>query len=296
MFYIITSIFFVVWAVLIIKKIDMSLHSIISIYVVTVFLVDWGDVFFYKWVNFYDIPAKIFRNIDVGNYLGIMFSDGIIFPASAIIFCYYSIRYRRPWLLSILFSSMFGVIEFIFRKYGFMVYHHWNSFATPIITFISLLILSRFSYRFVNYYPPVSYKFRIMCFIYTIGEWPGGITAATLHLYLFRPHVFTDETADSRLVGMITTTLLSVITAIIIDKIHPKYRIVLFAGLGICYSIFAFWLYSKGYMIYNHWNHMLTVIRYLVPFIVVYFYDKWESSYSNKLHLKAAINDKNGKC
>lgn len=284
MLYIITSIIFVVWAIIIIRKKYMSLHSIISIYAITVFFVDWGDVVFYLWARFYDIPAKLPRNIDIGNYLGIMFSDGIIFPAAAIVFCYYSIRYRHPWLLSALFASMFGVIEYIFTKFGFMIYHNWNHFLTPVITFILLLILSQFSNRLVNYSPPTSYKLRLMCFMYTIVEWPGGIMAATLHLYVYRLHIFATETADTRFVAMPVSTLLSIIVALIIDKIHPKYRILLFPGLGIGYSIFAIWMYYNGYMIYNHWNHMLTVIRYLVPFIVVYFFDRWESNYTNKLN------------
>lgn len=264
----------------------MSLHSIISIYVVTVFIVDWGDVIFYKWLNFYDIPAKLSRNVDIGNYLGIMFSDGIIFPAAAIIFCYYSIRYNHPWLLSALFASMFGVIEYAFTKYGFMVYHNWNHFVTPIITFILLLILTRFSHRLVNYSPAISYKVWITSFMYTIVEWPGGILAATLHLYLYRPGVFADATADSRFLGMTLSTLLAITVAFTRDKIHPKYRIFLFSGLGIFYSIFAIWMRSQGLMIYNHWNHILTVIRYLIPFTLVYFFDKWESDYLNKINFK----------
>lgn len=282
MLYIITSILFVAWAILIIQKKRMSLHSIINIYFVTVFFVDWGDVIFYKWANFFDIPAKLPRSIDVGNYLGIIFSDGIIFPAAAIVFCYYSVRYHHPFLLSALFASMFGIIEIIFRKYGFIVYHNWNPFVTPVITFVLLLILAGYSNRFANYSPPVSYKLCIMCFIYGIIEWPGGILAATLHLYLYRPRIFADGTSDTRFVAMIVSTLLAVIAAIIIDKVKPKNKIILFLGSGICYSIFAFWMYSNGWMIYNHWNHILTVLRYIIPYTAVYYLDKWESSYRTK--------------
>lgn len=282
MLYLVLLILFLGWSVYVIRKENMSWHTVISIYVVTLFAVDYGDVPFDFWFDFYDLPVHLLNNLDVGHYLGIILSDGIIFPLIAIIFCYYSAKYKHPWLLSILFASIIGVIEFVFVKFGYMVYKHWNHWLTPVLVFVSLRILANFAVRLINYSPPVSYKFRLLCSIYAIVEWPGAILAGAMKLIQYKPNIFANETADNRFVAMILTTLMGGIAAIFITRIPQRYRIALFLGLGICSSIFALWMHLKGMLVYYHWNSLLMVIRYLVPYLFVYFYDRWESAYTRQ--------------
>lgn len=284
MLYIITLIFFLIWSIFVIYKGRMSWHAVITIYVISVFISDYGDVPFEFWFNFYDLQVHLLNNLDVGRYLGIILSDGLIFPFIAIIFCYYSVRFDHPWLLSILFAAMLGILEFLYVKLGYMVYYHWNHWLTPLITFITLRIVACFSNRLVHYSPPISYRFRLLCSIYVITEWPGAILCGSLRLYQYKPNIFNNETANDRFVAMILATLMGVLAAFFISKISSSYKIFLFLGLGLVSSIFAVYMHSKELLIYNHWNSVATVIRYIAPYFVVYLYDRWEASYTRHLH------------
>lgn len=283
MLYIITLIFFLIWLIYIIRKGHISWHALVSIYVVTFFIVDIGDVSFDYWVNFYDLPVHLLNNPDADHYLGIVLSDGIIFPLIAIIFCYYSVRYHHPWLLSILFASILGIIEFGFVKLGYMVYHHWNHWITPAITFVVLRILAHFAERFIYYSPPVSYRFRLICFTYAFTEWPGAIMGnGLMNLYQWRPFIFDNPSADDRFVAMILATVMGGLAATFAPKILQKYKIYLFLGLGLLSTSFVLWMHSKGLMLYNHWNDFFSLIRYMAPYLLIYFYDRWESIYSRQ--------------
>lgn len=280
-------IFFLAWSIYVIRKSGMSWHTVISIYVITLFVVDFGDVPFDFWFNFYDMPVHLLTNLDFGHYLGIVISDGLIFPLIAIVFCYYSVQYNRPWLLSFIFASLLGIIEYFFVKRGFMVYHSWNHWITPVLTFILLRLLSHFSNRLVNYFPPVSYKFRLLCFIYVITEWPGAIMGqGILRFYQYRLNIFQNETADDRFVAMMFATTMGGLAAILISKIPQKFKSIFFLGLGLSSSIFALWMHSKELLIYHHWNNLVTIIRYMTPYLIIILYDHWESAYTRKPYSK----------
>ena len=281
MLYIITSIFFLIWAIWIIRKGRLSWHTVVSIYAVVVFATDWGDVPFDYWFNFYDLPIHLLENIDTGHYLAIALSDGVIFPLIAIIFCYYASRNNHHWLLSILFSALIGVIEVIYVKLGYMIYYYWHHLTTPIILLVLFRILAHYSNRFINYSPPVYYPFRLLCCVYVITEWPGTIIEGILHMYQYRPHIFNNDTADARFVSNSFAALMGVVVAIFAPKIRDRYRISLFMTLGLGSILFALLMYSKGFLLYNnYWNHTLTIIRYITPYSLVYLYDKWESVYT----------------
>ncbi|HYG57252.1 MAG TPA: hypothetical protein VD902_04195 [Symbiobacteriaceae bacterium] len=53
-------------------------------------------------------------------------------------------------------------------------------------------------------------------------------------------------------------------------------------------TLFALWMYSRGWLLYNRWNHFLTVVRYMIPSLGVYWYDGWESAYT-KCHMRRQI-------
>ncbi len=283
MLYLVTLVIFLIWAIYVIRKGCMTWHTILSIYFVTVFVVDFGDVPCGYWFHFYDLEVHLLSNLDVGHYLGIIFSDGLIFPLIAIVFCYYTARHHHPWILSFIFAFMLGIIEFVYVKLGFMVYHYWFYWTTAVLAFLTLRVLACFSARFIDYTPPVSYRFRLLCAIYVISEWPGAILGGAMRLYQYKPYIFTNETANDRFIAMILATIMGATAAVLIKKIPKKYRIILFLGLGVSSSIFASWMHWSGLLQYKHWNSYFTIIRYMMPYLIVYLYDRWESCYIKKL-------------
>lgn len=273
-------IFFLLWAILVIRKGRLSWHAIISIYVTTLFIVDLGDVSFDHWFNFYDLPAHLLKNQHADHYLGIVFSDGMIFPLIAIIFCYYSVHYHRPWLLSFLFASLLGIFEVGYAKLGYMVYYHWSHWITPAIAFIFLRILAYFADRLVNYSPPISYRFRLLCFTYTFTEWPGALMGwGIMHLYQWRPHFFENYTADDRFTAMTIATAMGGLAAYFSPKTSHRHKPLLFLTLGLGSTIFALWMHDMGLLKYNNWNNFWTIVRYMTPYLIVYWYDGWETAY-----------------
>jgi len=279
---------FLIWSIYVVRKGHLTLHTLFGVYAVTLFLVDYGDVSFDFWLNLYDLPVHLLNNLDIGGYLGIILSDGIIFPLVAIVFCYYSVRYHRPWLLSILFALMLGTIEFIFVKTGYMVYHYWNHWITPAIVFISLRIFAHFSDRFIHYSPPISYRLRLLCSIYAFVEWPGAVLGGAMRLFQFKLNIFNNEIFDDRIVAMIFTTIMGGLAAVLITKIPQKYKIMFFLGLAITSSIFNLLMHSQGLFLYNYWNSLLVILRYIIPYLVVYFYDRWEGAYTRRFDPKNA--------
>jgi hypothetical protein len=278
--FIITFTGFFIWAVIVSRKGRFNWHTLVSIYFIILFVADYGDVSCEYWFGFYELPVHMLRNLDKGNYLGIIFSDGLIFPLIAIVFCFYVSRYRRPLLLSFIFAVMLGMIEYVFVTLGYMIYHLWYHWTTAVISFLALSLLARFAVRFISYSPPVPYRLRLLCAVYVITEWPGAIFGGMMRLYYFRPYIFENETGDDRLVAMILATAAGAMAAAVIPKIPQKFRLFFFLSLGAASAVFGLLAYSSGILTYGHWNSVLTVIRYVAPYYFVYLYDRWESGYT----------------
>ncbi|MDP4147240.1 MAG: hypothetical protein Q8936_22655 [Bacillota bacterium] len=287
MFYLLLATFFLIWAIIVIKKGQFTWHSILSIYVITNIVVDHGDEIFDYWFykKCYDLPAHLLKNPAADSYLGLVFSDGVIFPLIAIIFCYYATIWRHPWLLSIIGAPFMALIEVALDKTGFMVCYHWSHWFTLVITFISFRILAHYAHRFIYYSPPVSYRFWLVGVIYVSSDWPGYLVSwGTGQFALYRPHLFVNPVSDDRFTDLMLTTILGICLAYFAPKVRKQFKPFLFLGLSVCWITFAFWMYSRGMLIYNHWSHIGTIARYLEPCILAYFIDRWETNYLSTLH------------
>ncbi|MPM38164.1 hypothetical protein SDC9_84791 [bioreactor metagenome] len=278
MIYVVTMVFFLLWSIWAIRKGCLSWHTIINLYMVTLLIVDVGDVSFDHWFNFYDIPTYLLNN-PYDLYMGIIFSDGMIFPLIAIVFCYYSVRYRRPWVLSIVFALLLGIIEVGYVKLGYMVYYQWNHWLTPGIIFILCQVLACFSDRFVYYSPPIPYRLCLLSFVYGALEWPGAIMGGVMRLYNYRPHLFDNELADDRFTAVLFAVVMGGLIAYFAPRIRTRYKLAFFLSLGLLSTGFAFLMFERGWLIYHQWNHLLMSIRYIMPYILIYLYDSWESNY-----------------
>jgi hypothetical protein len=282
MLFLLVMIIFLIWAIYVIRKGRVNWHAVLSIYFVTLFVADYGDVPCDHWFNFYDLPVHLLIRLDEGQYLGIVFSDGLTFPLMAIVFCYYITKYRHKWLLSFISAIILGILELIFVNLGFMIYHHWHHWTTAVISFFAFRVLAIYSERFITYNPPVFYPFRLLCAVYVITEWPGAILGGVMRLFQFKISIFNSETANDRIVAMTLATVMGAIIALLVTKTPQKYRIFLFLGMGICSAVFALRMHAAGFFQYNHWNNFFTVIRYIAPYVIVFLYDKWESDFTKK--------------
>ncbi len=278
MLYIITIVLFAFWSILVIRKGDLSWHSVAGLYVTTLLAADTGDVACDYWLNLYDLPGHLLKNPASDHYLGIVFSDGIILPLIAIIFCHYSVKHHRPWLLSFLFAAILGIMEVLYRQLGYMVYHHWSPWVTTLLAFIAFRILAEFAGRFVHRSPPVSYRFRLLCATYVITEWPGAVLSGIMHLYKWRPHLFADPYADDRFTAMTIAVVMGGLAAYLAPKFRDREKPFLFLGLGLVSTVFALWASRSGLLRYYRWDHLWTVVRYMTPYLLVFWYDQWESA------------------
>ncbi len=284
MLYIVITVFFLVWAIFVIRKGHLSWHSIFSIYIVALIVTDYGDELLDFWLNLYDLPAHLLHDPLADQYLGLTFSDGVIFPLIAIVFCCYSARYHRPWLLSILFASMMAIIETILTKQGYMVLHYWSHWVTFAITFVMCRILACFADRFIRYSPPISYRFWLLGVIYVCYAWPGVLYFGFGHLAQYRLQIFQNFNADDRFTELVLMFLPVFLVVYLAPKIRPRYKFLLFLSLGIIWVPFALWMHAKGRFIYYLWNHVWTFIRYLAPCILMYWTDRCELNYISSRH------------
>lgn len=280
MFFLATLFFFLLWTVWVIRKGPLSWHTVLGIYFITLFVTDIGDVPFDHLFNLYDLHLQMSAGPDAEEYLALILSDGMIFPLIAIVFCYYAAKYRRPWLLSVLFAAMMGIIEYFFVQSGYMVYHRWNHWITPVVTFVLLRLLASFARRFVFYAPPVPYRLLLFCAAYTITALPGAImNGRVLKLYQFQPGIFAGHIIDDWFISVSLSIFMGVLAAVFAPLIRRQGKIFFFLGLGLVSFLFSSLMYTKGYLLYHHWSHLLNFVRYLTPYLLVYLYDRWESDY-----------------
>jgi hypothetical protein len=283
--YLITLAIFLAWAVFAILKGRISWHAILSIYFIVLFVADYGDVICDYWFDFYTLPSHLLRDQDNQFHFGLILSDGFIFPVIAIVFCYYAARFNRPWLLSLAFAALLGVIELIFFGLGFMVYHRWHHLITPLISIFLLRLLAGKARRLIYSSPPISYRFRLLCAIYAICTWPDAFFSGILRLYQFKP-ILSRETVNDPLLAMTLATLMGAAAAASLPRVAQKYRLELFSGLGVCSGAAALWMHGAGLIQYNHWNDAATVARYILPYMLVWLYDRWESRYSRPIAIQ----------
>jgi hypothetical protein len=79
------------------------------------------------------------------------------------------------------------------------------------------------------------------------------IGGALISLYQWRPMIFKKVGADDRFMDLALSWILALLSAIIIPKVPKK--------------------------------HLCTALRWFVPFIIIVWYDRWESNTRQK-HLK----------
>lgn len=284
MLYIVNSLLILLWTISIVKKEKYSWHGISCVYFFSLVIVDTPEVTFNHLLSFYKFPTHLLTNFCKDNQLGIVFSDGIILPLTAIIFCHYVRKKQQYWRMTIIFTFLWHApLEWIYLKLGYIRYENWNKWYSILIYFAGFLFFGKYANRLLTYNPPLPYFIRIGTFTYGATAWIGAIVGGALAgLYQWRPYIFHDLSADDRFTDLGISWLLAILTAIIIPKVLPEYRPFIFIGLAIAVTVVSFYFHGKEVLIYNHWNHILTALRWLVPFTITIVYDRWETNLFKK--------------
>lgn len=282
MLYIVTLAVIFVWMVTLIRKKQLSWHSLVASYAIAVFSADMLEVLFNLLLNFYKFPTHLARDPVQENEIGIIFSDTLILPFIFIIFVYYA-RKSRPWRTTLLFALLFTILEWIFLSLGYLKYLHWNLAYSAAFYVVGYRIGAYMAPRIASYDPPIPYSVRLLCLSHTIIMWVGALFATPLlKMYQFGPGVFMDSMADCRFTDLLSGDILAVLCVIFIPRVPNKFKpliLLVITCIGVSFSLFS---YSKGWLIYHNWNHFLMVLRYFVPIALIMLYDRWELSYQKQ--------------
>jgi hypothetical protein len=278
MLYIFNLIFFLIWAIYVTRKGKLSRHAIVNLYVFTLFIVDIPEVIFNQLMGLYKFPTHLLADPVQDNLLGIVLGDSFILPLVGIIFgCY--VKQGQPWRMVLPFTLGFVILEWVYLKLGYVHYNHWSIWYSTFFYFIGLRLVAHYAPRFVTYHPPIPYQIRLFCFSYTALVLPSAFFGAIFNLLQWRPGFFEDIHSDDRFTALGSIWVLSLITMIIIPKTPRPYKLAVFIMLAAFATFFALYAYWSGWLIYHHWNHFFTAMRYFVPFAFVMWYDRWETAY-----------------
>lgn len=283
MLYIITLALIFFWMVLLIRKRELSWHSIVAAYAITVFIADMLEVTFNLLLGRYKFPAHLSANPIADNELGIIFADTLILPFAFIVFVHYAAKKYRPWKTSLPFAMGFTILEWIFKQLGYLKYLHWNLILSAVFYVIGFRIGAWLAPRIASYNPPVPYWARLFCFSHTIIMWVGALFASPLlMMYQYKPGIFSDPMADCRFTDLLSGDALSLLCALFIPWIPEKAKPFAFASIALIGIAFALFSYNQGWLAYHQWNHFFMALRYIVPLAIVMLYDRWEMSFQNQ--------------
>ncbi|WP_066060049.1 hypothetical protein [Robertmurraya korlensis] len=85
-----------------------------------------------------------------------------------------------------------------------------------------------------------------------------------------------DFWSDDRIADLGSGLIIAIIIEIIIPKTPIMYKLPTFIFLSLLTVLFGFISYWKGWLVYVIWNHFLTFVRYTLPYIFLYWYDRWQ--------------------
>lgn len=252
----------------------VSWNSFWTIFTIALITVDIIEIFINLIFNLYKFPTNILSDPDKDNFLGILCADSIILPLTAILFCY-CVK-SHPFKTSIIFTIVYTFLEWIYLKLEYLIYLNWKLHYSALAYIIGFSFFSKYANKLIDRPYKVPYYISITCFAYFILVIPGAIPDVLLNMYNFRPGLVQDFWVDDRISDLGSCLVIANIVGFIIPRVPVKYKKLSFIVLAILSVSFGLISYFNGWLIYNKWNHFLTIIRYCFPFLILYFYDKWQ--------------------
>jgi hypothetical protein len=274
MLYIIQILIMLVIVGWLLKTERINWNSFWTIYSIALITVDIIEIFINIIFNLYKFPANLFTNSEKDNFMGIILADSVILPLTAIVFCY--IAKSQPWKASINFTILYTFLEWIYLKLGYLQYYGWKLYYSALAYVIGFSIFAPVATKLIDKPNKIPYFVRLSTFAYLVLVIPGAIPDVLLHLHHWRPGIFSDFWSDDRVADLGSCLVISVIIGIIIPRTRKEYKLSVFIVLSLLTVLFGFISYWKGWLVYVKWNHLLTFVRYTLPYIILYWYDKWQ--------------------
>jgi hypothetical protein len=278
MLYIFHAIICSLWLLWVINKGNYSWHAIINAYCIFLLTIDAVETILSSALGFYTFPAHVFSDPIKDSILGFIISDGIILPFISIILCHYVTQNKKYWYLIFSFSLMQIVLEWIYLSSGYLLYHKWNIALSFTLYLIGSYLTAKYASSLMRYNPPVPYSVRLAAATYVSIEWPVAVLVGLINLFEWKPELFPHLFQKQPLPFIAIAWVLTLLAAVIVPKILSKYRPMVFLILATLGTYFFYFAYGKGWLIFYHWNHFLTALRLFVSFIILIWYDRWEST------------------
>lgn len=278
MLYIFHSIIFSLWLFWVLSKGKYSWHAIMSAYGIFLLTIDAVEAITSSALGFYSFPTHLFSDPIKDETFGFIISDGIILPFTSIILCHYVTQTKKYWRILFIFILLQLILEWVYLSSGYLLYHRWNIGLSFILYFVGSYITAKYASRLMRYNPPVPYSVRLAGVTYAALEWPVAFLVGLLKLFEWKPELFPQLFAKQPLPFIAVAWVLVLLAAVIVPKTLFKYRPMVFLILAALATFFFYFAYEQGWLIYYRWNHFLTALRLFVSFIILIWYDRWEST------------------
>jgi len=281
MLYIVTLCVIFLWMIMLLRKKQLSWHSIVTAYVIGEATADLFEGLFNVILGLYRFPTHLSADPFLENEYGVIFADFLILPFTFIIFTYYASKTKRPWLLSLSFAAAFIALEWIYVRLSYMKNVHWSLFISVAFYIVGFRFGAWIAPRIKSYDPPIPYRVRLLCFSHALLMWVSAMFALPLFkLYRFKPGLLKDYVADCRFAELLTGDFLSLLIVVFIPMLSQKFKPVAFAVIALIGMSIALVFYYNGWLVYHHWNHFwMATLRYILPLFLIMLYDRWESGY-----------------
>ncbi|MDF2962244.1 MAG: hypothetical protein K0S39_3979 [Paenibacillus sp.] len=183
-----------------------------------------------------------------------------------------------------MFALTFIMFELIYLKLGYMQYINWNIGYSAAFYLAGFRFGAYLAPRISTYSPPVPYWARLLAFSHMIIMWVGALFASPiLKFYQFKPGLFHDFMADCRFTDLLSGDLLAMLCTIFIPRVSKKRQPLILVFITCIGISFAYYCYHKGWLMYHHWNHFFTALRYVFPMFLIMLYHRWETSFENQI-------------
>jgi hypothetical protein len=277
MLFIFNAIIYSVWLFWVISKGKYSWHVIINAYFIFLLTIDGTEAILSSGFGLYSLPMHLFSDPIKDEISGFILSDGIILPFISFILCHYVMQSKKYWRVLFIFILLQIILEWVFFSSGYLIYHKWNIGLSFILYSIGSYIAAKYASSLMRYNPPILYSVRLAAAIYAAVEWLVAVLSGLFGLFQWKPELFPQLYQKQPLPFMAIACLLALFAAAIAPKILSQYRPMVFLTLAALATLFFYFAYEQGWLIYYHWNHFLTALRLFVSFIIIIWYDRWES-------------------
>lgn len=281
MLYIFHALITSLWLFWVISKGKYSWHAIINAYGIFLLTIDAVETITSTALGLYTFPAHLFSDPIKDGLFGFIISDGIILPFTSIILCNYVTQTKKYWLVIFSFILLHIIFEWVYLSSGYLLYHKWNIGLSLILYFVGACITAKYASRLMRYNPPLPYSVRLAGATYAAVEWPVAFLVGLLKLFEWKPELFPWLFAKQPLPFVAIAWVLVLLAAVIVPKTRSQYRPMVFLILAAVATYFFYFTYEQGWLLYYRWNHFLTALRIFVPFIILIWYDRWESTLQN---------------